>query len=80
VDAGWKSDDRCVIGGCRDCKLGTENWELKTGRGARRNWWQTLLVGVVCGGVMDLLSGHADRDPGRRSPRLGILGLYYACP
>jgi hypothetical protein len=46
----------------------------------RRNSWQTLLVGVVYGGVMGLLPGHVERDPGKRSPRLGIPGLKYAAP
>lgn len=47
---------------------------------ARRSWWQTLLVGVVCGGVMGLLPGHVERDPGRRSLRLACPGLYYVAP
>jgi hypothetical protein len=47
---------------------------------ARRSSLQTLLVGVVCVGVVGLLRGHDGGYPGRRSLRLACPGLYYVAP
>ena len=44
----------------------------------RRNSMQTLLVGVGCGEVLDLLSGVAGGNPGR--PRQGSAALGYIMP
>ncbi len=41
-----------------------------------RSEWLTLLVCAICGGVLGLLSGLLDADPGEHSQRLGTAWLY----